>query len=253
MKAAKTITSILFLLFAGLIVGGVIANNPIIWISGCILIIIDAIVGVCLYYVANRDTYVDDSQDEFENGIRNNLSFEENYGLGREQSDNNCDDSDNYGEEPLCDEYEYEILYEEMGVVISHIKEGCGARIVETIYDSDEAAQFLLSVCERMLGTQSVTHFEGLYLITIGNLKETPSLTYTFKVHKEVIGSILNVYLVRDVDNIRFFTVEISFPYALCEYKDGKHINYGQMDLQSVPQKIESILAQSIFSGKEQI
>lgn len=138
-------------------------------------------------------------------------------------------------------------MCEEMENIISDIKEEGGTRFVKTAFDDDQAAKFLLTVCEQTPNTPPLINFAGLYLITEDKLIGMPALTYYFRTHKGVVGMLLRVYLVRcGKHKIRFFTVETSFPFALCEYKDGIHLNYGQVDLQSVPLKIRSIISPDI-------
>ena len=67
MKNLITITHLLFMVFIGLIIGGLIFNNSI-WKVGLVLLIIDIVIGIALQYSFEKHYKTDDW---------NNLTFEE--------------------------------------------------------------------------------------------------------------------------------------------------------------------------------
>ena len=65
MQKAKLITHILFPVFIGLIIGGIIASNNAAWICGIIFLILDIIVGISLqYYNTKKSVHVDNDDAE---------------------------------------------------------------------------------------------------------------------------------------------------------------------------------------------
>lgn len=84
----------------------------------------------------------------------------------------------------------------------------------------------------------------GLYIISVEDLDDEPAIVYSFKSSAGSIAQLVYIFLIRTKNSkLRLFTVETSFPFALCEYLDGNHMNYGQLnDLKDVPKRIKAVL-----------
>ena len=122
------------------------------------------------------------------------------------------------------------------------LKKGGGARLVERITE-DEAGIFLLAICATKEHAPSPNSLSGLYVISVENLEGESAIVYTFKYFAGSIAQNVFIFLVHTADNkLRFFTVETSFPFALCEYVGGSHCNYGQVELKDVPKRIKEVL-----------
>lgn len=259
LRKVKTITHILVPIFIGLIIGGIIADNTAAWVSGIILLAVDIIIGIALQYRLEHPV----SYDNW-----NSLTFDEKRAIAhdslekakQEMRDNGIDIDGAIG--GLCDEfnkdhklgkysnidtpndneaYEKE-LCEKMNAIFLRLKLNGGARLVQNI-KADEAGRFLLIVCENMPHAPSNNLFNGLYVISVEDLGDEPAIVYSFKSMQGTIGQLVFLFLVRTKNTkLRLFTVETSFPFALCEYANGSHLNYGQIELADVPTRITEIL-----------
>lgn len=118
-----------------------------------------------------------------------------------------------------------------------------GARMVNNI-TKDEAGNLLLEVCASMPYAPAPHMLRGLYIISVEDLDDEPAIVYSFKSSAGSIAQLVYIFLIRTKNSkLRLFTVETSFPFALCEYLDGNHMNYGQLnDLKDVPKRIKAVL-----------
>lgn len=269
MKTAKTITHILAPLFVGLIIGGAIAKNTAAWVSGLVLLIVDIIVGIILQYFNDRQV----SNDNW-----NNLTFDEKRKIAHDSVEQAKQSMRNEGIdvdgeiERFCDEFNREHklgkyststtqnnskasekeLCGKFNAIFLRFKLDGGARLVQNI-SNDEAGRLLITVCENMKHAPSKNLLNGLYAITVEDLDDEPALVYSFKSMQGFVGQLVFIFLVRTrTDELRFFTVETSFPFALCEYANGCHLNYGQIELANVPTKIKEILSKESNKIKTQ-
>ena len=110
--------------------------------------------------------------------------------------------------------------------------------------DDTVGGKLLLEICNNMVHSPIPSKFEKIFLIySYRPLNGNPTIVYASSYQKGSIGQLVFVFLVKTTERIRFFTIETSFSFALCEYSDGKHFNYGQIEnLADVPSKIIEIL-----------
>lgn len=121
-----------------------------------------------------------------------------------------------------------------------------GARMVNDI-TKDEAGNLLIEACASMTYAPARHMLRGLYVVSVEDLDDQPAIVYSFKSPIGSVAQLVFIFLVRTKNSkIRLFTIETSFPFALCEYLDGKHLNYGQLnDLKDVPDRIKAVLKRS--------
>ena len=77
MKKAITVTHILFPIFIGLIIGGIIADNPI-WVLGLIYLIADVIAGIVLQHLLEKRYYKSSVDYAFEVAVKEAIDEEVN-------------------------------------------------------------------------------------------------------------------------------------------------------------------------------
>ena len=258
MKTAITITHILFPFFIGGIIGGAVTGNNAVCYNCIILTVMDAIVGITLQYYFEKRLSAD---------LMKALSFSEENKIDCESIESDTEqniskknlDIDSELEKIIdkldfenIDEF-YDELYEDNGSDMNN--ELCekmneiylrlkldGARLVQDL-SFDEAGQFLFSVCEKIMYAPSKNMFYGLQVIVADDFGDNPVIVYGSNSIAGIVGQIVFVFLVHIINKeIRLFTVEVSAPFALCEYADGSHINYGQIELENIPASIKKII-----------
>ncbi len=205
MDKAKTLTHILFPLFLGFIVGGAIADNTSLLIWGIVLLVLDIVVGIVLQYKIENPSK--------KNDYCNSVSFD------KENSQNKFD------------------------FIYTRLKTNGGARLVKFI-EEDEAGMFLIETCEQMQHAPLYDTLLNLHAVSIEDLNGLSSIVYSFRYMQGSICQNVFIFLVQTNDkNIRFFAVETDFSsFVLCEYSGDLHLNYGQVDLKSIPTRIKEIL-----------
>lgn len=263
MESAKALTHILFPVFIGLIVCGAASNNNDLFAWGIFLLILDIIIGICLQYLIDKES-------KSNNDDWSNLSFEEKRAVAhtiveKAMQDMRDDGIDIDGEiERFCDEYNREHrlgkystehyyydeeqsagdkLYNKFDAIYLSLEEKGGARLVDNIR-KDEAGAFLLDVCEQMPHAPLPYTLSTLYAISIENLSGEAAIVYSFKYTPNSICQNVFIFLVHTKDDrIRLFAAETDYSaFVLCEYYEGRHLNYGRVELKNIPTRIKEIL-----------
>ena len=278
MKGLITLTHLLSMLFFGMFIGGIIVGTDL-WATGLILLIIDIVVGILLqraYEKSVIDKYSSifaEEDDEDINSIdilTDNFDFsdEENEKTDNDEeyyNDNNNDDDDenqNYNElikllkTKLVENYGKEVNYETEKSNPLYEKEFAdtqydyyldlqsnGARLVNSIND-DEMGFFLRHLCRKMIHAPVPYTLIPLCAISPEDLGVGKAIVYSFRYNISSYCENVFIFLVRtDENKLRFFTVETScYKFMLCEYADGRHLNYGTVELKNVPTRIKEIL-----------
>ncbi len=274
MKGAKTVTHLLFPLFTGMIIGGALSENRAMWVCGGVLLLLNIIVGVSLQYKIERtdddwrltestgeamdnddwhlskreteeaaqallesmkrkmrgESVVEDDRIE---KLRN--EFFRKYPHLRAYAPETCRSSDWDPEDPE--------MIEEFDTVLTNLQNRGGV-IENPSLETDEAGLLLLNVCGRMPHSLQPHMLRGLYLIAEEYLYRAPSILYACSCSAHSIGENAFVFLVRtDESGLRLFTVETHFStFFLCEYTGNSHRNYGEVELNRVPEKIKEAL-----------
>ena len=260
MKGAKTLTHILFPLLVGLIIGGAIAGNISMLIWGIVLLVLDIAIGIVLQRFIDKASYREDwenltfeekmetahalleqtKQDMKKKGIDTDAELEAfcdefncKHGLGK-YSTNKSDDEDRSEEHALCDR---------LDDIYARLTEKGGARFIQGIRN-DEAGVLLLDVCNQIPHAPPTYTLAGLFLVSVENLDGRPSIVFSFQYALNSICQNVFIFLVHDGnEKIRLFAVETDFSaYVLCEYSGNSHLNYGKLELESVPARIKEIL-----------
>ena len=242
MRTANAITKILFPLLIGLLIGAAFAGDSGLAVWCIIMIIADIFVGCFLQYK------IEEEEKEVMKGflLLHLLklfanSNEEHQLIGASRENNYEEDY----EEDYEDEY-YEDDYDEMidkfKEVHAKLKEN-GARIIEDIR-RDEAGEFLLELCSEMEHAPVPSTLERLRTVFVRNIGDNPAIIYSFRYIPSLMCQNVVIFLVLTEDfEIRFFAVETSISaLVLCEYSEGKHLNYGPVELKSVPTRIKELL-----------
>lgn len=92
------------------------------------------------------------------------------------------------------------------------------------------ARNFLATVCQKMSHAPSESQLSKVVTASSIYIDDFKTIAYLLWIENISIAELVSIYLVKANNKVRLFTVETSFPYALCEYANGQHINYGQLE-----------------------
>lgn len=89
-------------------------------------------------------------------------------------------------------------------------------------------------------------NFNDVFSIHAEKLDKNYAIVYSFRVPSGSIAKIVFIFLVKTEKNkLRLFTIETSFPFALCEYCGTRHILHSEINsLADVPAEIITVLGQ---------
>ena len=237
MNGAKTFTQLLMPLLIGFILGGAISGNSTLLIISVFLMVLDIIVGVTLQYAIDNDA----SRGNFENLTRHMYSTaskdtrNEDFNQGNRLSGNSAKHSTKtQAEHSICEQFEDVYL---------EIEDNGGTRGA-SYASGDEASALLLEVCMRMPHAPLPYTIAGLYAVSSENLDGEHALAFSFIFSQNSICQNVYIYLVHTKnDKIRLFAVETDYSkFVLCEYSGYSHINYGDVQLNDIPNEIKRIL-----------
>ncbi len=130
--------------------------------------------------------------------------------------------------------------------IYKKIKNGGGARMVPGIDCDEKAVAFLVKICLAMPYAPSILSLESMSAIFADNVGEYPALVYGFTYSPNSMCQNVFIFLVNMGKNIRFFAIETDLfcGFCLCEYADGVHKNYGEVELKNIPTRIKEIIDQ---------
>lgn len=130
--------------------------------------------------------------------------------------------------------------------IYKKIKNNGGERMVSGIDFNEEATAFLINTCMTMSHAPRVSTLSTLYKIYADNVGEHPALLYVFRYFPKSMCQNAFIFLVNIGKNIRFFAVETDLfcDYCLCEYADGAHRNYGEVNFVTIQARIKEIIDQ---------
>lgn len=261
MKAVLTLTHLLSVLFLGMIGGSLVTGNTTLLGWSIFLLVLDIIIGISLQRSLD---------EKARNDAWDNLSFEEKRASAHATLESikqamRDEGIDVDGEmEKFCDEYNREhglgtysresvkcatrspatnVLCDELVCVYTRLEANGGAMLTNNINGSD-AGLFLLKVCKQMPHAPLPYTLARLCCISIENLDGALAIVYSFEYSPNSVCQNVFIFLVHTKDNwIRLFAVETDFgKFMLCEYADGKHLNYGFVELKNVLRRIKEIL-----------
>lgn len=108
----------------------------------------------------------------------------------------------------------------------------------------EEATSFILDMCKTMPHAPSISSLANLSAIFADNVGEYPALVYGFTYSPFSMCQNVFIFLVSIENKIRFFAVETDpfCGFCLCEYVDGGHKNYGEVELENIPTRIKEII-----------
>ncbi len=255
MKTAKTITHILLPLFIGLIIGGAVSGNTAAWVSGLVLVILDAIIGITLQYYLNRQETKTDMQSQeiaealsqlkenLANDGWNDLTFEQK----RQIVHNDIEKAYAEIENTQAPNNQSKSHYSSLCEVYNALKATGGNFTFNK--QNDMAISSLVDYCKTLKHSPPINSFSMIdVILPLYFIKDTPIILYSFQPIGGYVGEIIELYLIANKDKIRLFTVERSYkienlpPFALCEYDGNNHINYGPINLDATHDKIKSII-----------
>ena len=131
-----------------------------------------------------------------------------------------------------------------MNAIILRLRLNGGAELVDDP-SKNEACNFLFDFYKTMKHHPPAQLMLNIYAVAAENLDEDlPAIVYVLYFSSEMTACPIYIFLVKtDHDKIRFFTIEMGSPLALCEYSDSKHILHCFLtDLETVPDKIREII-----------
>ena len=254
MYILKIITTLLFPLFIGLILGAAISSDTTLLIWSLILLIIDIFVGTASQHFIDQESNedIDRNIEKFCDDFRRRYhlgkySNENNtlYGDDEDYDDEDYDDEDyedeDYDDEDYDEDYDDETI-DQFNIVYEQLKIN-GARIVDGV-ETDEAGRFLLEVCGGMEHAPRPYQLARLRTVFAESINNNSAIIYSFRYVAASMCQNALIFLILTEDlEIRFFTVETSVSsFVLCEYSEGNHLNYGPVELNCVPGKIATIL-----------
>lgn len=130
--------------------------------------------------------------------------------------------------------------------IYKKIKNSGGARRVSGIDFNEEATAFLINLCTTMSHAPLVSTLLTLDEICAENVGEHPALVYAFRYFPKSMCQNAFIFLVNMKNKIRFFAVETDLfcDFCLCEYADGVHKNYGEVNFVTIRARIKEIIDQ---------
>ena len=239
MRGFIKLTHILFPLFVGFIIGGVISGDSGFLTFGIILLVLDIIIGIALQNIFDRPSYSNNYEfsSEKQKVISDFLITKLMQEAKKQELENQASREEKCRKRnALCEEFEdaYSIL--ELG--------GGDKPVSFRDMRNDDAGSLLLHVCEQMPHAPLLNTLFGLYEVFNEELNNTPAIVYKFLYHQNSICENVYIYLVLTQDDkIRLFAVETDFSeFVLCEYSGNSHLNYGRVALKDVSSRIKEIL-----------
>ncbi len=278
MRFVAKLTGVLALPLIGVIIGGLIVGNSATWGWGLALFAVDCIVGMVAQYIADQrdmrfarelmeiaeEVYAEqgegeESKEEYEIEDENDgdeeLEFEEECGLEKEdlgedltalrkremqriidimKKNGSVDEAQRMKNNGMLERFHshYERLsaLPESGRAICYVED-------------DPSAELLFEVCASMpYAPRRHDFFEAIAVLAV-EIEGAPAIWYALKPRGGGI-QYASVFLVRSKsDKIRLFSVEPSaHTLFLCEFADGRHINYGDVRPADFRDRIGEIL-----------
>lgn len=219
---------------------------------------------ICAQGTAEDDIQQWENEDDYdvefgvENECRRDIQSDTINRNCNEQCEQNADDQSDYvlSEEDLrvvaevfkVDKQEDKDskMQDDFDGIYDSLKDNGGARMVSGIDREEEATAFLLDMCKTMPHAPGISSLTNLSAIFADNVGEYPALVYGFTYSPFSMCQNVFIFLVNMEKNIRFFAIETdSFcGFCLCEYADGVHKNYGEVELKNIPTRIKEIIDQ---------
>lgn len=112
---------------------------------------------------------------------------------------------------------------------------------------NEEECLLLIDICKRMPHAPNPHFFIQISSISAESFGGKLVLVYGLRYRAGSIGENVFILLTIDQNNSpRIFTLETHFDkYSLCEYRNGSHLNYGSIELQALPDRMNDILWKS--------
>ena len=237
MRKALVATYLFAMLCFGLIIGSAVSENGMtgFWV---LLLILDIVIGIALQRKVDEEgcgtspSPTQPSKDasraplskEKQELLKELLLADLKETVEKHQSEN----------EPVDLMKRFDELYSALGLGNAKLVNGM---------DEDEHGCFLKSVCRQMPYAPPARWLRGLNWIAAERWAETPILIYAFENEHFVICQNVFVCLARTENEIRFLNVEVGMnALILCEFRNGSHFNYGEVDLKELPDRIKALL-----------
>lgn len=230
-KHLITLTHILFPIFIGVLIGGMVTDSvrTIVW--GIILIVIDIIVGINLQVAVDEKEKTKKSWDDMSSTEKLNY-------IKSLDEEEKAIPSNNYG--ILC-EKETCVNFHRAFYQLKEYKNGIKIRGMGDIM-FNEAGVLLLMLCSEMDHAPTPEMLGGLKSISAYD-GENGIILYGFDNFKFKTGELAAILLVYHNGRIRFFTLELGYSgIFLCEYSGYSHINHGYADVKNISAEIKRIL-----------
>lgn len=263
MKTALVITHLLSVLLPGVIIAGIISEEPLLWGWGLFLLFVDIVVGVLLQRRKDAEESLESkwnslSDEEKQDVVREALEATAEQ-IRREEEEKKKNDTDEAkekkedaerdsksGGDPKEDE---EDLYDRLCEIYNEMSEAYPvgtAKPIERAKDffAEEAGCFLFMI-HMIIKHAPMVAFSRIEAIGADHFGGTRTLIYCFKYPLGVTNQIAYLFLVGTrARKLRLFAVETSLhdTFMLCEYSDGHHINYGQVEVAEIPERLGEVL-----------
>jgi hypothetical protein len=138
---------------------------------------------------------------------------------------------------------EFESIYETIRKESKNLKDGCSTQMQIAIV---WAHAFLRLYADQMLYAPNKMTLDKMRKIWVDDSIQHAAILYQpiMETQTHFVAELAGVLLALDANgHFRFFTIEHSFPLAICEYSKGKHLNYGQVNnMQEALEKINDYL-----------
>lgn len=270
MRAIASITGLLAMLFIGGTVGGLIFGAPEIWGTSLVLLGLDAIIGMTAQYFADqkdaqfirelamiakeveeeekawaqKEAREEEMEDEEEVEILSRDVFEEDFFdptsaeiqtiLDILDKERNADKRKNADSADLLKRHKEH--YERLKGF------GDGGHFIGNV-EQDPSGAFLFELCASMSYAprrSDIYNARGVLAIEIA---DAPTIWYALRPMSGAAIQYVSIFLVRLGEKIRFFSMEKSaLSLFLCEFSDGRHVNYGNTSIIECRERIAEIL-----------
>lgn len=219
---------------------------------------VSQMMSACLNVTIRAENLEDNYDTEFdgEKKVKQHIQEDAQNRNCNEQCEQNADDQSDYvlSEEDLrvvaevfkVDKQEDKDskMQDDFDGIYDSLKDNGGARMVSGIDREEEATAFLLDMCKTMPHAPNISSLANLSAIFADNVGEYPALVYGFTYSPFSMCQNVFIFLVNMEKNIRFFAIETDLfcGFCLCEYADGVHKNYGEVELKNIPTRIKEII-----------
>lgn len=254
MRAISKITAILAMPLFFIFIGALILGNRGVCISSLLLFIIDIIVGPISQHIADRNDGIYDDFYKQRKEIRLARKAMKKNGFGYYNDEEMKRIIDILVKEsrrieqmmqgqqrsvPEKCQTEFIKRHQEHYFRLSHLSEG--GLFLDNV-DQDASGKLLIDFCASLPYAPRKYDFYYLHGISAFEIEGAPTIWFAVRLINAGAIRYASLYLVRVGDRLRLFSIEIGGPKFLCEFINGRHVNYCEVFSFDAREEIAEIL-----------